>query len=128
LAYLTQHDDLPFHPFPCKWHNFILLYGWGMINQLLPMDDLLWSESRCLGSNGSSYPHRVPYRLFLGNPRISLFHLSLPLPLAKDWIWFWCIVHWEACDTLETHLLREAPNQKHCPLSMCLSTWAIPDN
>jgi hypothetical protein len=28
LAYLTQHDDLQFHLFSYKWHNFILLYGW----------------------------------------------------------------------------------------------------
>jgi hypothetical protein len=26
LANLTQHDVLQFHPFSCKWHNFILLY------------------------------------------------------------------------------------------------------
>jgi hypothetical protein len=28
LAYLTQHDDLQFHPFSCKLHNFIFLHGW----------------------------------------------------------------------------------------------------
>jgi hypothetical protein len=28
LAYLSQHDDFQFHPFSCKWHNFILLYSW----------------------------------------------------------------------------------------------------
>jgi hypothetical protein len=27
LAYLTSHD-LQFHPFSCKWHNFIFLYCW----------------------------------------------------------------------------------------------------
>jgi hypothetical protein len=27
LAYLTLHEDLQFHPFSCKWHNFIFLYG-----------------------------------------------------------------------------------------------------
>jgi hypothetical protein len=28
IAYITQHDDLQFHPFSYKWHNFIFLYGW----------------------------------------------------------------------------------------------------
>jgi hypothetical protein len=28
LAYFAQHDDLQFHPFSCKWNNFILFYGW----------------------------------------------------------------------------------------------------
>jgi hypothetical protein len=28
LTYLIQHDDVWFHPFACKWHNFILPYGW----------------------------------------------------------------------------------------------------
>jgi hypothetical protein len=28
LAYLTQHKDLQFHPFSCKWQIFIFLYGW----------------------------------------------------------------------------------------------------
>jgi hypothetical protein len=27
LTWLTQHDDLWFHPFSYKWHNFIF-YGW----------------------------------------------------------------------------------------------------
>jgi hypothetical protein len=27
LAYFTKHYDLQFHPFSCKWHNFIFLYG-----------------------------------------------------------------------------------------------------
>jgi hypothetical protein len=27
LAYFSQHDDLQFHPFSHKWHNFIFLYG-----------------------------------------------------------------------------------------------------
>jgi hypothetical protein len=28
LAYFTQHDDLQFQPFICKWHNFTFLYVW----------------------------------------------------------------------------------------------------
>jgi hypothetical protein len=28
LAYLTQLDDLQFHLFSCKWHNFILHHSW----------------------------------------------------------------------------------------------------
>jgi hypothetical protein len=28
LTYLIQHDGIQFHPFSCKQHNFILLYGW----------------------------------------------------------------------------------------------------
>ena len=28
LVYLTYHDILWFHPFACKGHNFIILYGW----------------------------------------------------------------------------------------------------
>jgi hypothetical protein len=27
LAYLTQHDNIQFHPFSCKHHDFILIYG-----------------------------------------------------------------------------------------------------
>jgi hypothetical protein len=27
LVYLTQYDDLQFHPFSCKWHQFIFLYS-----------------------------------------------------------------------------------------------------
>jgi hypothetical protein len=28
LACLSQRDELQFHQFSCKWHNFIFLYGW----------------------------------------------------------------------------------------------------
>jgi hypothetical protein len=28
LTYFPSHGDLQFYPFFCKWHNFILLYGW----------------------------------------------------------------------------------------------------
>jgi hypothetical protein len=32
LTYLAQHDDLQFHLFSCKWHNFICLYGWVILH------------------------------------------------------------------------------------------------
>jgi hypothetical protein len=31
LAFLTQYDDVLFHPFPSKLHNFIFLYSWTIL-------------------------------------------------------------------------------------------------
>ena len=28
LTYFTQYDNLQVHPYCCKWHYFILFYGW----------------------------------------------------------------------------------------------------
>jgi hypothetical protein len=35
LTYLTQHEDLQFHPFSWKWHNFIFLYDWVIFYRIL---------------------------------------------------------------------------------------------
>jgi hypothetical protein len=26
--FFTQHANIQFHPFFCKWHDFVLVYGW----------------------------------------------------------------------------------------------------
>jgi hypothetical protein len=54
LVYCTQHDDPQFHPFSCKWHNFILLYGLIKLHfvyihhflyPLIGVGDLCWFHS-----------------------------------------------------------------------------------
>jgi hypothetical protein len=34
LVYVTQLDDVQFHPFSYKWHHFIFLYGWVIFHSM----------------------------------------------------------------------------------------------
>jgi hypothetical protein len=47
LAYLTWHDDLQFHTFSWKWHNFIFLYPRSKIkveSDVIPTVYFVWPK------------------------------------------------------------------------------------
>jgi hypothetical protein len=56
LAYFANHDDLWFHTFSCKWHNFILLYSWRILQSIyMPQfhySFICWWSPRLIPQNG----------------------------------------------------------------------------
>ena len=43
LSYFTQHDNLKVHLYCCKWHAFLLFYGWVIIHLLSSLFLCWWT-------------------------------------------------------------------------------------
>jgi hypothetical protein len=53
-AWLISFSMIPFHPFSCKWYNFIFLYGWAIFHGIYILC-LLYHPIGCWASWQLSY-------------------------------------------------------------------------